>query len=905
MPNWLAGKQKVEQILYSVNLGMNLFIKPKSRTRMRQQFIYSSAASLISLLVEAQTLIDSENTDSEDQLVWMTNTADSIESKEDAYVIQINSKEYIENHLEPRYMSGLLNASMDVFTRTITYDFGSVFYRNRSLDSQQRTVLLNNVSMNKFYDGRADWNNWGGLNDALRNQEIYLNLSPSPFVMGKLDGIVNINSQASFYSEGLKVSFAASNRTYRSRLMATYGSSWIKEKWKYSFSVSARNSDQGFKEGSRYEAYSFLASIDRKIGGRHHLNGTLIYAFNNRGVAAPMTREVFELKGNRYNAYWGFQGGRIRNSRMRKTFEPILQLNYSLSTDNNFKLKASLTCQYGSKSSSRLDYGGSRLTEAGGSIVGGGLNPDPTYYQKLPSYFIKEQNNPDYIGAYLAREDFIQNGQLNWTELYEANLLVSKHGNSVYALYEDKRDDLLISIKVDGQKLLSPGLWLRGSAEARFLHSDNYAELQDLLGGNGYLDVDSFDAEVSESQSDLRFSNRIVTEKDRFKYNFHLDSKEISGFLRADYWFGKQEYYLATDFGVRTYLRNGLFENGSYPGSASFGKGKLLSFGSVGLKMGLLHKFSGRHLLNFQAAFLQRPPSIKDSFSNIRENKDPVKDLKPSNHRALDLTYHMRLPKIQGKMSLYWMESRNGTKVSFYYADGLTGLDNSGTSAFIHEVRRGMSQGSSGIEGGLSYKVTNTVMIKGVAAYGWASYLEDPSIYITSDDLKEPVDYGNAALKGYRIPNGPQRAFSLGFEYSDPDYWWFGVSYNWFDHSYLQIAPVTRTRNFFQDSDGLIINAYNGQVAEELLKQEKLPPFAILNLVGGKSWKINQVYVGFFASINNALNHELITGGFEQSRNANYLTLLEDKSRKEPLFSPKYWYGYGATFYFSFYIRIT
>ncbi len=76
-----------------------------------------------------------------------------------------------------------------------------------------------------------------------------------------------------------------------------------------------------------------------------------------------------------------------------------------------------------------------------------------------------------------------------------------------------------------------------------------------------------------------------------------------------------------------------------------------------------------------------------------------------------------------------------------------------------------------------------------------------------------------------------------------------------------------------------------------------------MNLVGGKSWKVKNYYFGFFANVSNILNTTYKTGGFEQSRNANYQTLLEDKSRTLPLFGPKYWYGYGTSFYTSIYFR--
>ncbi len=53
--------------------------------------------------------------------------------------------------------------------------------------------------------------------------------------------------------------------------------------------------------------------------------------------------------------------------------------------------------------------------------LGGGTNPDPTYYQKLPSYYLRFADNPNYEAAYLAQQDFKEDGQLDWQQLYNAN----------------------------------------------------------------------------------------------------------------------------------------------------------------------------------------------------------------------------------------------------------------------------------------------------------------------------------------------------------------------------------------------------------------------------------------------------------------------------------------------------
>jgi hypothetical protein len=196
---------------------------------------------------------------------------------------------------------------------------------------------------------------------------------------------------------------------------------------------------------------------------------------------------------------------------------------------------------------------------------------------------------------------------------------------------------------------------------------------------------------------------------------------------------------------------------------------------------------------------------------------------------------------------------------------------------------------------------------------GQYTYDNNPFLYVTSssqDFLTDDVDsetappiYGTSYLKDYKVSGGPQKAYSVGFEYRDPDYWWFGATANFFDEAYLDISPLVRTDNFYLDSDGLPFNDYDPEIARELLKQEKFDNYMVVNLVGGKSWKIDDYYVGFFASINNVLDEVYKTGGYEQGRRSDYRTLRDDVNLPIRQFGPKYWYGRGTNYFLNVYFR--
>jgi len=77
----------------------------------------------------------------------------------------------------------------------------------------------------------------------------------------------------------------------------------------------------------------------------------------------------------------------------------------------------------------------------------------------------------------------------------------------------------------------------------------------------------------------------------------------------------------------------------------------------------------------------------------------------------------------------------------------------------------------------------------------------------------------------------------------------------------------------------------------------------VVNLMGGKSWKIGDKFISVFATVNNLFGEEYKSGGFEQGRNANFRQLRDDKSLDTPVFGNRYWYGRGTTYFLNVNLR--
>ena len=138
----------------------------------------------------------------------MTLERDSSKSQ-DLFTIALSDDELDNDFLGSDNISGLLSSSLDLFQRTAAFEFSSSFYRLRGLDSDNGTILINGIEMNKLYNGRPQWSNWGGLNDVMRSQELSAGLTPSNVSFGGILGTTNINTRASEMKEGGRLTYSS------------------------------------------------------------------------------------------------------------------------------------------------------------------------------------------------------------------------------------------------------------------------------------------------------------------------------------------------------------------------------------------------------------------------------------------------------------------------------------------------------------------------------------------------------------------------------------------------------------------------------------------------------------------------------------------------------------------------
>ena len=548
--------------------------------------------------------------------------------------------------------SGLLQASRDVFLNTAAFDFGQAFYRVRGYDTQEGGLLINGVQMNRMFNGRPQWNNWGGLNDVMRNQEFSNGLALSSYAFGGLLGTTNISTRASNYRPGFRLSASASNRTYAGRLMGTYSSGLMKDKWAFTISASRRWADEGYVDATIYDAFSVFGAVEYRINKDHSLNFTAMYTPNRRGSSTSITREVFDILGRkRYNPNWGYQNGEQRNSRIRKIKEPIFMLSHYLEKEN-LSINTNITYQTG-------EFGISRIANQNAP------NPSPVFYRYLPSFYLNQPGGPDLENAELARQRFIEDPQLDWEFLYRSNLREGGDGRSVYVLYQDRTDDTQFLINSILNYEINENLQFDAGLNFRNLKSENFAFLTDLLGGTFYTDIDPF----SNTPNDVG-GDPIKRVGDRFLYNYEIDANQFGMFSQIRYNYSKFDFFASAGYTYTGYQREGLFLNGQFLDN-SLGKGEKLSFNNFGIKGGVTFRATGRHIFAINGAYITKPPTIRNAFANARANNDIVPNLPSEKVASIDGSYIIRTPSIKGRLTGYYTQFQDATEVNFFFLEGL------------------------------------------------------------------------------------------------------------------------------------------------------------------------------------------------------------------------------------------
>ena len=802
-------------------------------------------------------------------------------------------------------VSSLLTAGRDPFYSAASFNFSAVRFRIRGYDNDLFSTFMNGIPMDNLDNGFTPFGLWGGLNDVMRNRDVSLGLRYNTFAFGDIGSNTNIDSRASRQRAQTSFSYASSNRNYNNRIMATHSTGLSKKGWAFTISGSRRWAGEGYVPGTYYDGWGYFAAVDKRIGQNHLLSLTAFGAPTENGRQGASVTEMIDLAGdNYYNPNWGYQNGKKRNASVARSHQPVIILTHDFRLNNNTTITTAAGYSFGNRSVTALDWYNA-------------ADPRPDYYRYLPSYTSTWASSTDPVQGqmlYDLMKNDINYRQINWQNLYNVNrasfATINDANGIIGNTVSGRRSRYIIEERVINTKRFNANSVINtkfgdnidftAGASYQFQNNHYYKKVDDLLGGDFYLNVNQFaerDFPVDNvaNQFDLDNPNRILKAGDKFGYDYNININKAAAWAQGVFKFSKVDFFLAGTVSQTNFYREGNARNGLFPND-SYGKGIKNEFFNYGAKGGVTYKINGRNYVYANASYQTRSPYFENVYVSPRTRNAQQENVTSETIQTGEAGYIMNAPKFKIRLGGYYTRFQDGMDVMSFYHDSYQN--------FVNYAISGIDKLHFGGEFGIEVKVTSTITVNAAAAVGRYYYDSKQNAVITVDNSASVLGQQIIYAENFRLPSTPMEAYSFGATYRSPKFWFISLTGNYFDQSYLSFNPLRRTW------DALKFSAPGSTAYNEIFNQTKFDAQFTVDFFGGYSWKLPKdfevnkkpTFLVFNLGVNNILNNkDIVTGGFEQLR------YDAQTSASDPVltgkFPAKLYYAYGLNFFASMTLR--
>jgi len=858
--------------------------------------------------------------DRENELADILLEQDIISQTQDEILLNLTEEEMTDDEGRSQAQASSASASTDVFNSNTSFAWSTARYRNRGYLSNAENYYIEGLNFNSQERGNFNYSAMGGLNDASRYKEVLNPIEATNFTFGGVAQSTNYLMGASRFAQGWKVGAAGTNRNYKARVNATYASGILKNGWAFIGQLAYRFSpyiDQKgiIGEGIKYYSLGYFFSAE-KIWDKARLKLITFGAPTERGQNAAVTQEVYDLTGsNNYNPYWGYQDGKVRNSRIVKSYDPTVIAAFEYNIDEQQKIKAAVGYHYSLYSNSALNFNNAP-------------DPRPDYYRNLPSalwdgqianpnsnakhseyqlydengqhypwgLFIGQDLSNNYLGSgfvgddgrlvgpsvdkdqynrlvYLWQTRDNKTTQIDWESIYAANYANNHNnpeGSARYMLERRHNDIQETSASFNYTNTKYNHLKMTLGVEGKFSQGIHYKTMDDLLGGNQWIDIDAFaERDIKELaastgftqediaqvvQNDMYHPNKVIHVGDRFGYDYRMNLGNIKAWFQNEWTFNEVDLYyaLAIDYnsmqrttnmfnGRQAYLATLAYQRGTMfkyfgddvdqykdPNRSTY-YGRTHYFVDPAVKFGVIYKINGRNRLKLNTLAETRAPYSRDAYISQRihdrvvdhiythDTARTVVEFYGSSEKVVsaDLTYEFNYPIVRGRITGFYTRSWNGTELNAYYDDE--------ARTFVNQALTGIDKQFIGGEAAISVKLGTYFTLTGVASIGDYRYMSNPTALASAEngmpmgqrDVTKELIYevrDKVLLKGLHISTGPQANASLKLSFFHPKMWFADITVSYHDWNYLSVAPSRRVQGLYTGvrTDGTPVNGWFG-----------------------------------------------------------------------------------------------
>ncbi|MBR6017929.1 MAG: carboxypeptidase-like regulatory domain-containing protein [Paludibacteraceae bacterium] len=779
---------------------------------------------------------------------------DIAKQTQDEILLNLTEEEMNDDEGRSQAQASASSATVDVFNSTTSFAWSTARYRNRGYNSTAETYYIEGLPFNSAERGQFNYSAMGGLNDASRYKEVLNPMEATSFSFGGLGQATNYMMGASRFAQGWKVGAAGTNRNYKARINATYASGTLSNGWSFIGQLAYRFSpyvDQKgiIGEGIKYYSLGYFFSAEKQWQNGNRLRLITFGAPTERGQNGAVTQEVYDLTGSiYYNPYWGYQNGKVRNSRIVKAYDPTAIAAFDLKIDEQQKMKFAVGYHYSMYSNSALNYFNAP-------------DPRPDYYRNLPSamwdgqianpynetsaaqmyrpdgspygygLFIGQDMNGTYLGAaqtaadgnlvgpsvdinqYNALVNLWQNRdnkttQIDWESLYAANYANNANDPNASARYfiERRHNDIQeVSAVVNYQNTKFDHLKMTAGLEGRFSQGIHYKTVEDLLGGNQWIDIDAFaDRDIKElatnsgfTQEDIKLIRQNETrdgyelnkkDGDRFGYDYRINMGNLKAWFQNEWTFHEVDLYYALQLNFNSMQRTTNMLNGRawyltkiadekmaadatrYYGANAYAQIKAAEaagtlqagttyagdahyFLDPAFKLGLTYKINGRNRLKVNALAQTNAPYARDAYISQRVHDRVVENIYRHDQAKSLADFYAASEKVAAADLTYEFNYPivRGRVTGFFTqtwnGTELNGYYDDEARTFVNQALSGIDKRYMGVEAAVSVKLGTYFTLTGAASVGDYRYTSDAqSVTSAENGMPMTQDQGTQEL---------------------------------------------------------------------------------------------------------------------------------------------------------------
>lgn len=707
-------------------------------------------------------------------------------------------------------VSTIMGSKSDLYNSEVGYLFSPMRFRVRAYDNMYSSYYMNGLQLNDLELGRFGYSMVGGMNDATRNQEGVSAFDYNRFGIAGIGGATSVNTRASQFAQGNKLTLSGTNRNYVARGMYSYATGLMPSGWAFAGLIGYRWAKEGVIEGTFYNSLSYFLSAEKRFGDNHALSLVTFGSPTERGQQGASTEEAYWLANSHYyNPNWGYQNGEKRNSRIVNDYEPTAILTWDWKIKDDKKLTTALGFKYSMYSSTALGWNGDAY------------DPRPDYYKNMPSsvfnVYDPETNNGNYLSEhpwfleqYNTLYDYWTsskaNRQIDWDRMYYVNRQNTANGGETLYYQERRHNDQMVwALNTVFNHDINRNNKYSIGASYNHTKGMHYKTMADLLGGISYTDVDKFaindyGEEANEIQNDLRNPNRKIGVDDKFGYNYNLYVNKARLYGQYELHSGAFVYRLSAYAEGTTMEREGLMQNGRAPEN-SYGRSGKAKFLGGGGRFGATWWPNGSNIVALNFGAQSDAPLSRNSFVAPRIQNNFVDNLTNEQTLSAELSYQFRWGIFSGKVAGYYTRFNNGVEQTAFYNDS--------ESRFTYLTMTGVDRQHYGLEAAFKLQVTSNLSFNLIGTYSEAEYVNNPRAQVayegmnasTTSQLNQwvnPLTKSAMPLRilanGMRVSGTPLTAVSIGVNYN-VNGWFFEANLNYYDRVYIDFSEYRRLSN--------------------------------------------------------------------------------------------------------------